>query len=158
MMDDDKPRDNLLNLVAISAGSATAKDLEKSFEYSVYDPRRREARDTFYTLSLICPTGETALDCELIDAFGNLGVKTASKEPSLVLRGDMHPFSCVSWKRRAWFLQNGFGQNRPEDFLCKFYNVLWVEEKDGICYRRACGWVPERIWEANATQRNVTLG
>ena len=158
MMDYDIPRDGPLNLVAISAGSATAKDLEKRFEYSVYDPRHRKARDTYYTLSLICPTGETALDCELIDAFENMGVKTASKEPPVVLRGDMHPFSSLSKERRAWFFQKGFGQNIPEYFLCKFYNVLWVEEKDGICYRRACGWVPERMWEANATQRNVTLG
>jgi hypothetical protein len=38
-----------------------------------------------------------------------------------------------------------------DDFICEFYNVLWIERKDGIAYRRACGWVPKHIWEAHAT-------
>jgi hypothetical protein len=37
------------------------------------------------------------------------------------------------------------------DICCEFYNVLWIERKDGIVYRRACGWVPKHIWEAHAT-------
>ena len=38
-----------------------------------------------------------------------------------------------------------------DDTLCEFYNVLWVERKDGVAYRRACGWVSKAVWEANAT-------
>jgi hypothetical protein len=36
------------------------------------------------------------------------------------------------------------------EFICEFYNVLWIERRDGIAYRRACGWVPKHIWEAYA--------
>jgi hypothetical protein len=39
----------------------------------------------------------------------------------------------------------------PSELLCEFYNVLWIERKDGIAYRRACGWVPKHVWEAHAT-------
>jgi hypothetical protein len=38
-----------------------------------------------------------------------------------------------------------------EDFICEFYNVLWIERKEGVAYRRACGWVPKYIWEAYTT-------
>jgi hypothetical protein len=153
MMDNERPGEGSLNLIAISAGSATAKDMEKSSEYSAYNPRRMTFETSLCLPDNLCyPTligmnGEAALGCELIDAFENMGVKAASKVMPLELR-----------REKYWFLQNDFGQNIPDDYLCKFYNVLWVEEKDGISYRRACGWVPERIWEAHATRRHVMLG
>lgn len=39
----------------------------------------------------------------------------------------------------------------PDTGICDFYNVLWIEYQNGIAYRRACGWVPKHIWEANAS-------
>lgn len=49
--------------------------------------------------------------------------------------------------------------SKPPELLCEFYNVLWIERKDGIAYRRACGWVPRYIWEAHATGPvELTLG
>jgi hypothetical protein len=49
--------------------------------------------------------------------------------------------------------------SEPADLLCEFYNVLWIEWKDGIAYRRARGWVPKDIWEAHSTGPvKVTLG
>jgi hypothetical protein len=49
--------------------------------------------------------------------------------------------------------------SKPPELLCEFYNVLWIERKGGISYRRACGWVPKYIWEAHATGPvEVTLG
>jgi hypothetical protein len=49
--------------------------------------------------------------------------------------------------------------SKPSELLCEFYNVLWIERKDGIAYRRACGWVPKHIWEAHATGPVwITLG
>jgi hypothetical protein len=46
-----------------------------------------------------------------------------------------------------------------DDFICEFYNVLWIERKDGIAYRGACGWVPKHIWEAHATgPEEIKLG
>ncbi|PVH71405.1 hypothetical protein DL98DRAFT_596994 [Cadophora sp. DSE1049] len=50
------------------------------------------------------------------------------------------------WRQHVW--------NRDEkdhNPLCEFYNVLWIERKGGIAYRKACGWVPKHIWEAHAT-------
>src|SRR5579871_724959 len=48
---------------------------------------------------------------------------------------------------------------RLGDVVCEFYNVLWIERRDGIAYRRACGWVPKCIWEAHATgPAEVKLG
>jgi hypothetical protein len=38
-----------------------------------------------------------------------------------------------------------------EEAVCEFYNVLWIERREGIACRRACGWVPKYIWEAHAT-------
>ena len=38
-----------------------------------------------------------------------------------------------------------------KEMICEFYNVLWVENRDGILYRRGCGWVPKLIWESIAT-------
>lgn len=38
-----------------------------------------------------------------------------------------------------------------DNFTCHFYNVLWIERKDGVAYRRACGWIPKYIWEAHST-------
>jgi hypothetical protein len=35
--------------------------------------------------------------------------------------------------------------------ICEFYNVLWVERRGKIAYRRACGWVPKHVWEANTS-------
>lgn len=39
----------------------------------------------------------------------------------------------------------------PNFFACEFYNVLWIERKDGVAYRRACGWVPKHVWESHGT-------
>jgi hypothetical protein len=36
----------------------------------------------------------------------------------------------------------------PDDEIHEFYNVLWVEWKDGIAYRKALGRVIKSAWEA----------
>jgi len=33
-----------------------------------------------------------------------------------------------------------------------FYNVLWIERKGEIVYRKAAGRVPKVVWEANCTE------
>jgi hypothetical protein len=46
-----------------------------------------------------------------------------------------------------------------DERVCEFYNVLWVERKDGVSYRRACGWVPKQVWERVASGRvEVKIG
>lgn len=40
-----------------------------------------------------------------------------------------------------------------------FYNVLWIECKDGIAYRRAAGRIPKAIWENNSPELSeIILG
>jgi hypothetical protein len=40
-----------------------------------------------------------------------------------------------------------------------FYNVLWIERRGQIAYRRAAGHVPKEIWDANCTlPTKVILG
>ena len=47
----------------------------------------------------------------------------------------------------------------PDDMLCEFYNVLWIERNAGVAYRRACGWVPKYIWETHAqSPSRIVLG
>lgn len=40
-----------------------------------------------------------------------------------------------------------------------FYNVLWIERKGGVAYRRAAGRVPKVVWEENCSEPvRVVLG
>jgi hypothetical protein len=39
------------------------------------------------------------------------------------------------------------------------YNALWIENKDGISYRWACGRIPKHVWEVSALNRvDIHLG
>ena len=42
------------------------------------------------------------------------------------------------------------GDGAPGGAVCQFYNVLWIQRKDGVAYRVACGWVPKYVWEAHS--------
>jgi hypothetical protein len=44
-----------------------------------------------------------------------------------------------------------YGIEGPDEWEYYFYNVLWVERKGEIAYRRAAGRVPKAIWDANCT-------
>ncbi|KAF2993872.1 hypothetical protein E8E13_001515 [Curvularia kusanoi] len=147
MMNPEKPPEKPLLLVAISAGSAMAEDLAKGREYNTYRKASFESDGYGSRNKYIFPEGDSALGCSLVDAFDNMGHRTGKSET-------LKRKSRIS--EDEWFESES--EEKPESSLCKFYNVLWVEEIDGICYRRACGWVPEKIWEANATKRHVTLG
>jgi len=55
-------------------------------------------------------------------------------------------------QERARGVRHQYPYNRlGQEAVCEFYNVLWIEHRDGTAYRRACGWVPKHIWEAHAT-------
>lgn len=50
-----------------------------------------------------------------------------------------------------------FPELRDEKFY-HFYNVLWVEREDGICYRKAVGRVMKDAWERQDLQLvDITL-
>jgi hypothetical protein len=64
-----------------------------------------------------------------------------------------------SWQELLHCVPKSQRPRQPEKVTCEFYNVLWIERKDGIAYRRACGWVPKYVWEAYATSPiEITLG
>lgn len=43
--------------------------------------------------------------------------------------------------------------------ICQFYNVLWVEKKEDVYYRVACGRIAEKTWIANRPEEiDVVLG
>jgi hypothetical protein len=62
---------------------------------------------------------------------------------------------CNPLNRKAWdaSMETSPAHEDPynQEGICEFYNVLWIERRDGVGYRRACGWVPKYIWEAHAT-------
>ena len=44
-------------------------------------------------------------------------------------------------------------------YLFEFYNVLWIEWKEGIAYRKGLGRVIKEAWERQATEWiDLTLG
>ncbi|KAJ8110841.1 hypothetical protein OPT61_g6421 [Boeremia exigua] len=52
-----------------------------------------------------------------------------------------------------------YGTEGSSGWEYHFYNVLWVECKNGIMYRRAAGRVPKVIWEENCTEpTKIVLG
>lgn len=55
-------------------------------------------------------------------------------------------------------LRQGSVTYQPGD-TCHYYNVLWIERKDGIAYRRACGRILKPLWEQSVCgNTEVTLG
>jgi len=61
-----------------------------------------------------------------------------------------------SGKKEKWRRTRPWGRGGGE---YHFYNVLWIERKDGIAYRRAAGRVAKDAWEANCKEKSkVILG
>lgn len=138
-----------LKLVAVSTGTANKHDLRQSFEYTVYSTRSvcysQGMKFVDYRPEIHSQTGRKALSCNLDVAFGR-----RAHVPDKPGTSDVQVIRMPS--------QNDDNINAGGGFTCEFYNVLWVEEKQGISYRRACGWVPKHIWEANASETDVILG
>lgn len=52
-----------------------------------------------------------------------------------------------------------FRHNRYNSSLYHFYNVLWVETRDKVMYRKAAGRVPKEVWERNCGKpEQIELG
>tara|TARA_R110002003_G_scaffold112_7_gene9586 strand:- start:1201 stop:3813 length:2613 start_codon:yes stop_codon:yes gene_type:complete len=230
MVDDPVDEDACLELVAISKGSATARDVRHSFEWRMYETGRDEynkensGKTFIYGPAWINDRSKRALlattttfieEADIArSARGNLErvltqVQQRADEllAQSVAKSTKYGFlpepQLQSWfrARQEFFglypkvagrLVHGFGPQgpsflarrrwglirrmiwdrsffelsqkpaasassekhqvpNPSELLCEFYNVLWIERKDGIAYRRACGWVPKHVWEAHAT-------
>jgi hypothetical protein len=48
---------------------------------------------------------------------------------------------------------------KPRHEMYEFYNVLWIEWKKGVAYRKGIGRVMKDIWECQALESiDLTLG
>lgn len=57
---------------------------------------------------------------------------------------------------------SGYGEDFPEawrDKIYEFYDVLWVETRDNVKYRKAAGRVPKDVWEQSCgAPQTIVLG
>ncbi|EPE31837.1 hypothetical protein GLAREA_11919 [Glarea lozoyensis ATCC 20868] len=163
-------------LIAISTGSATALDFRYSLEWRIFETGLHRYRAGNLIKMIHCPfewiseNGKRALLCDIAMVFD--GKKEASEKETqdmlaeIEQRADKEIADWLArfpeheldeqWRLRDWsdarreYFEERGDRHGEEGLVCEFYNVLWVEWKDGIAYRRACGWVPKCVWEANA--------
>jgi hypothetical protein len=66
------------------------------------------------------------------------------------------------WKRINSAEEERKRQTRPWGYTegeYHFYNVLWIQRKDGIAYRKAAGRVAKDVWETHCKEKSsVILG
>lgn len=128
-----------------------------------------------YDVDLVNEADETALLCDAAMAFGkdklqcdDLGQTLQRKIKELRKRvdqraeikagttssegryGDPGPWQQWFEARNEVLREMRQHDPMPKDYVCEFYNVLWVEYVQGIAYRRALGWAPKHIWDTYA--------
>lgn len=137
LMNDEPDYDDLgeVELIAISRGSCTARDFADCFEQQVFHRSVEWPGSTtilFYNVSWL-----------------HESLRSESQGPA-------HPL--YSRMKMPQSLLQGSVAYQIDD-TCEFYNVLWIERKDGVAYRRACGRILKPIWERSvAGETEVTLG
>ncbi|KAK1755884.1 heterokaryon incompatibility protein-domain-containing protein [Echria macrotheca] len=57
--------------------------------------------------------------------------------------------------REAWFrtAEAMFYRSFEKGSTYEFYNVLWIERRDGLAYRKGAGRVAKTVWEANCGEK-----
>lgn len=137
VMDDDTAikSGNMIQLIAISKGRADRREVSRTYEASIDSHSRwRDSRGDHLVF--------TSVNSQ------QTSVKTTASDSS----PDLEPLSPP--KDIAYDLEDEW-----EDETYPFYNVLWVETKDGVMYRKAAGRISEDIWGkmCGAPQR-IVLG
>lgn len=131
LMNDEKDYDNLnqVELVVISKGSCTVRDIVECFEQQAFNERLEwpgSSLTMYFSTSWLHRSLRPLQECDEYTM------------PSSLRRGSV---------------------DYHIDDTCHFYNVLWVERKDGIAYRRACGRILAPIWEQYLPEEiEITLG
>ena len=89
--------------------------------------------------------------CELIAiSWGKIREDPSEEFPT-------HFLIYADWALRAWYRNVDVEPTEANWF--EFYNVLWIEWKDGIAYRKALGRVIKPAWERlDLDMIDVTLG
>lgn len=154
-----------IQLVAISKGSSSRLEAASTYEAVVDSHGCYSNRKNFHYHFVSVTNSQEISAEEGNDAtlkhrhskrFRASQVRLENKESGL----DLGPFysassSCIS-------LSNKTSSSLPLDWADEtysFYNVLWVETKDGVMYRKAAGRISENIWEQNCgISQKITLG
>ncbi|KAH4144562.1 hypothetical protein HBI24_137790 [Parastagonospora nodorum] len=118
-----KPGDTI-ELVAISTGTIKARDLGNKELGWMFNHTRKSETDGTWSSELR----------ELRKEVLQYGVEKSG------------------YKKPPDRLKEPHTRLEDSDLEYNFYNVLWIERKGEIAYRRAAGRVPEVIWEANCTE------
>lgn len=154
-----------IQTISISTGSTTVKEASCSYEEQIdrvgcwandkghfhfssvasnkkqdgkseYDPSRGKDRGPFFQLYGGLCQRETAR-------------RDAWEAQKLALRD---PFVACFFKE-----EDPWTEKELERY--EFHNILWVETRDGIMYRKAAGRVPKEIWEENCEEpEEIVLG
>ena len=143
MDDADVEPSEEIELIAISSGSVSCVDLKSAFE-------------------------------ERIDRIGSYsyrhGMTTIRFQRVLSGGWRSHPFDCKDNMLQVVMLARGDSSLDAERVASNpikdgksggdyhFYNVLWVERKGDIAYRRAAGRIPKVVWEESCSEPRVVLG
>lgn len=124
-----------LEVIGISYGTASGQDMAATYEWQVYWNRTHgsgSSHKTEFTLDWTSQNGPNILTTNLAMAFTKTPTKHVQQKAS------------------------SFHTSGAE--ACEFFNVLWIERRGKTAYRRACGWVPAHVWEANISDPiEVTL-
>jgi ankyrin repeat protein len=146
-----------IELIAISTGSASRTELESAFEEKIdrigtYS-YRRGLRTIGFDRIIPGSSVEYNSEHEMLGILRNFDCSYhANKpQPKRSVRGN----TSLGAKREGPNPVRD-GDSRGDYY---FYNVLWIERKGDIAYRRAAGRVPKVIWEENCSKPiKVVLG
>jgi ankyrin repeat protein len=145
-----------IELIAISSGSVSCADLESAFEEKIDRVRSYSYRHGLRTIQFqrVLPGGSIENDCET-EMAGWLDhpsdYQNNSLQASMLARANRSP--------DAERVDSHPTKNGDSGGDYHFYNVLWIERKGHIAYRRAAGRVPKVVWEESRSKPiKVILG
>ncbi|TGO23050.1 hypothetical protein BPAE_0146g00290 [Botrytis paeoniae] len=131
-----------MELVAISEGSASPKDMSMCFEEKVFHKIRYRNpgefyaefdRDGWWTGFLRKVSGKDPHRCEVVTG--------GEYEDDLILPDERLYDDCLQ-----------------DEAVCEFYNVLWVRSENGLAHRVGCGRIIKDRWRQNDSKKmRITL-
>ncbi|KAF3021384.1 hypothetical protein E8E14_000092 [Neopestalotiopsis sp. 37M] len=138
VMDDNTAVDSghTIQLIAISKGRADRREVSRTYEARV------DKHGCILNGFRVAHFQSSSNDRSSSENERN---KNLNPSPDL---GPLNPKDLAHDKYSEW-----------EDEMYSFYNVLWVETKDGVMYRKAAGRISEDIWEQTCgVPQRIVLG
>jgi len=139
-----------IELIAISTGSAEAQHIGKQCEESLlwlgrFDYKKGANRGS--RVSFVRRTAEGTLESRLDRRKFSVGLKGSIDDfrDTTKARRALQDLANQTWAQAP---ESAFYRDlRKRSATYQFYNVLWVERKSGIAYRRGAGRVVKSVWE-----------